>query len=550
MAASLCEGCLAGDSSDLDDAGWFDADANPADGGSEGRTFYVSPSGDDTSSGQVRDQAWRSLARVNRESFAPGDVILLEGGATFEGTLQLDERDGGDPRKPVRVSSFGEGRARIEAGAGDAIRLSDVTGVRIEQLILSGGWLADAQAGNEGEGVNATATEPGRRREWLRLHQLEISGFKLAGIGLHARPPGDVKDSGYDDVEISDCHLHDNGDVGLLSDGPYIYDGPGYSHSNVRVLRVRAGFNRGIKHKGEHTGSGIVLSDVDGASIEHSIAHDNGEFNDHAQGGGFGIWAWDSNDVVIQFNEAYANRSSTADGGGFDLDGGMTNSVVQYNYSHDNQGAGYGAFQFAWARPFSGNLIRYNISQDDGFAFLAWDGNGDMGSVSFAQNVGYGPNVIVRTYSSFEQVRFANNVFYATGPTLADVYDGRGLELQGNAYWSEPNPLRIVWGSGTSRPETFSDFAAYREATGQETRAGEATGVHTDPGLVAAGTGGTLDDTDALTSLRVYQLAEDSPLVDRGIDLTALGIDPGDRDFFAGPAPQGEAADIGVHELR
>src|SRR5205814_224044 len=58
--------------------------------------------------------------------------------------------------------------------------------------------------------------------------------------------------------------------------------------------------------------------------------------------------------------------SASLDGGGFDLDGGCTNGVIQYNYSHDNYGAGYLLYQFAIARPFNNNTVRYNISQNDG----------------------------------------------------------------------------------------------------------------------------------------------------------------------------------------
>ena len=39
---------------------------------------------------------------------------------------------------------------------------------------------------------------------------------------------------------------------------------------------------------------------------------------------------------MIQYNESYGNRSQTVDGGGFTLDGGLTRSVLRYNYSHDN----------------------------------------------------------------------------------------------------------------------------------------------------------------------------------------------------------------------
>ena len=55
------------------------------------------------------------------------------------------------------------------------------------------------------------------------------------------------------------------------------------------------------------------------------------------------------------------------DGGGFDLDGGVTNSVLQYNYSHDNDGAGYLVYSYPDA-PYTcrNNTVRYNISQNDG----------------------------------------------------------------------------------------------------------------------------------------------------------------------------------------
>lgn len=535
---------------DVDHRRWLrtgDAGAAPVDACEErssAETFFVSPSGDDARSGRDPDRAWRSLDRVNRHCLVPGDEVLLQGGAQFSGTLRFHVRDGGDPQLPVRVSSYGPERATIEAGEGDGIVIADVSGVIVERLSVRGDWRAEEQAGNAGEGVSVVGTKSGVWQTFLRLRQLDVSGFKFAGIGLHARPSDDRKDSGYRDVEITDCAVHDNGDVGIVSDGPYDYEGPGYSHAGVHIRNARVFGNRGLMNKGEHTGSGIVLSDVDGATIETSVAHHNGEYNDHRAGGGFGIWTWDSTRVIIQSNEAYANDSQTADGGGFALDGGVTDSVLRYNYSHDNQGAGFGAFQFPWARDYGDNRIYYNISQNDGYAFLVWDGNGDLRELDLAHNVGYGDETSFATLSEVTGVRVVNNVFYGLGSQLFDVFDGRGLTLHGNAYWTDGVSFQIRWGSSTYR-----DFEAYRRGSGQEIYEDEPTGLHADPGFAAPGTAPALDDPRRLVALDAYRMTEDSPLLDRGVDPARFGVELPPRDFYGMPAPRGAARDIGVHEL-
>ncbi|MEY4577846.1 MAG: hypothetical protein RL701_2549 [Pseudomonadota bacterium] len=546
---SACwDGVLAGPASQHDYDHYDDYDAVEPASRVGGRTFYVRASGDDAASGRSLGAGWRSIERANQALFEPGDSLLFEGGATFAGNLRLRVKNAGSARAPVRVSSHGRELATLDAGEGDGIVIADISGVIVERLHVQGGWNSETQTGNAGEGVRVIGTRSGERRHYVRLRDLTVSGFQLAGIGLHAQPSDDAKNSGYQDVEISDCEVHDNGHVGVVSDGPYIYDGPGYSHADVHVLRVRAHHNRGLVSQDDHTGSGIVLSDVDGALIEHSIAHDNGEFNDKASGGGFGIWTWDATHVTIQRNESYDNRSMTADGGGFDLDGGVTQSVLRYNYSHGNHGAGYGAFQFEWARPFHGNRIYSNISQNDGFGMYLWDGNGDMGALDILQNVTYGESSALTTISGFSDVTVLNNVFYALGPVTLDVYAAAGLTLQGNVYWTGERPLAITWESGSASAATYAGFDTYRDSTQQEAFEGAATGSYQDPKLVAAGSGPTLEDTYALSTLTMYQLQSDSPLIDRGVDPELFGVAPVQRDFFEQVAPRGGAFDPGVSE--
>ena len=57
-------------------------------------------------------------------------------------------------------------------------------------------------------------------------------------------------------------------------------------------------------------------------------------------------------DIVIQYNESYGDKTAAgADGGGFDLDGGtQEESVMQYNYSHDNDRPGFLLCQYPWGK--------------------------------------------------------------------------------------------------------------------------------------------------------------------------------------------------------
>ena len=62
------------------------------------------------------------------------------------------------------------------------------------------------------------------------------------------------------------------------------------------------------------------------------------------------------------------------DGDGFDLDGGVTNSVIQYCYSHDNDGPGLMLYGYtdAGVATWNNNTIRYCVSQNDAVGRTLW----------------------------------------------------------------------------------------------------------------------------------------------------------------------------------
>ncbi len=338
-------------------------------------SYYLDPSGSDQAAGTSPSAAWASLGRLNSVALRPGDRVLLRGGATFPGTLRLGAADSGSRAMPVRIGSFGTGRAVIApTAASHGIEAVDTAGFIVENLVVLGRGPATSRAA----GIVFHSRRKGRDRlDFVTIRNVEVAGFRQGGVVFEA---DDF--AGFSHVLLDHVVAHDDGDVGIKFAGRYVQVSEGdlpYSHQDVLVTDSAAYRNLGDPQSDANTGSGILLGQVDGGVVEYCAAHDNGGSGVNANGGPVGIWTYDSTRITIQHNESWNNRTGNAnDGGGFDLDGGTSNAVVQYNYSHGNDGAGYLLTQFATARRFRNNLIRFNISENDGRA------NGYAGILSFA----------------------------------------------------------------------------------------------------------------------------------------------------------------------
>jgi chitodextrinase len=303
---------------------------------------------------------------------------------------------------------------------------------------------------------------------------------------------------------------------------------------------------------------------VNHAVIERSVAYNNGAQNTH-DGGPVGIWAYGSNDVLIQHNESHHNRTNSAvDGGGFDLDGGTTNSIMQYNYSHDNDGHGYLLAQYPGAAAFSGNIVRYNISQNDGRkngagGISIWNGNGSngIGMSKIYNNTVYmdklnatTPSAVLIIGDQAIDAKFSNNIFitkngarhntlYATSPSNI------GVKFENNNYYAVDGSTQFTWGASA-----YSSLATWRTGTGQETVSAVATGFNLDPKLMNAGLGATLNDANELERMNAYELTSSSPMIGKAYSSAKLGATPVSLQDFNGDAlPQGTSYDMGADEF-
>jgi hypothetical protein len=350
-----------------------------------GHTYYLSPQGDDAWAGTSPQTAWQSLARANQHAFGPGDRLLLEAGATFRGSLTFDSARCGTQAEPVMVSSYGAGRATIAPDSSHAIWLKDCGGMVIERLILSGaGW---AQTTHSGLVITSGAPASQARHRGLWIRQLHVSGFGGGGVSLYVEPGA----TGYREVVLEDIEATANGDHGIQLLGDY--GAETISLRQVHIIRCLAHDNPGLPAKTwSHSGNGIVVGNADSVLIAHCEAHHNGANNAHRGGGPVGIWLWGCHHGLIEHCHSHHNQTgSEADGGGFDLDGGCMHCVMQYNDSHDNDGAGYLLAAFDGAPPLRHCTIRYNVSINDGRAnqyggITLWRGRAALDSIEIAHN--------------------------------------------------------------------------------------------------------------------------------------------------------------------
>lgn len=512
-------------------------------------TYYVSATGDDSNSGLTPNDAWRTIDKVNSLTVKPGDAILFEGGKSFNGTLEFRSDDANGGANAVTISSYGSGRATISAGNGHGIDIYNTAGFKIQNLIVTG----NASTGIKNSGIQFYNDLPGDvKLDFAEITNVEVHGFRDFGIVIGSWNGN----SGFKNVLIKDNKVYDIMDVGISSYGYFSASKTGYSHSNIIVRNCEVFNISGLSTKtGSHSGNGILLSDVQNSVIEYSTVYNSGQLNANPSGGPVGIWYWDADQVTIQYNEVYGMKSGTAkDGGGFDLDGGVTNGTMQYNYSHDNHGAGYLIGQFGGARPMRNITVRYNISENDaatnGGSVYLFNGsstssmrdiyvyNNTLYIKEKSTNTGSAGIKLLQWKTISENINFHNNIIFAeNGADLVQVPSGYNAHFSGNLYHTT-GKFSINY-----KGINYTSLAAFR-SSGNEVVNGKETGVQADPLLANAGNGGTIGFGNPLTNLSAYKISSQSPAIDAGL---ILSQDMGDIDFYRNVILADPAPEVGAH---
>ena len=492
-------------------------------------TYYVSPAGSDTATGKSPSTAWRTLGRASGAVLRPGDRLLLQGGHQYTGQIKIGPGEAGSAARPVVVSSYGRGRATITSRTSGVV-VFDTAGVHISNLVIKGRHAMRPA----NSGIQVFSDLSGRMLDHIVIKRVDISGY---GYGIAIGAGHD--NAGFRNVWVSASSLHGNLDAGLASYGPAFNSAaPGYAHAHIQVSGVTAFDNRGDPaNHGSNSGSGIVLSSVKSASVTRSKAYGNGGAGGSRLEGPIGIWAYDSTNVVLAHNVSHNNHSAIGhDGGGFGFDQNTFDSVMEYNLSYANKGAGF----LLYSRPphavQSGNVVRFNISNGDGRSHAVVGGLAVSGRV---RNAAVYQNTVVMTRAGRQSVlklngplrgvKIVNNLLVASrrGPVVlaATAIARRNVTLAGNDYYGPAGTWTVRWGKAS-----YHSLRRWRHATSQELVHGRRTGLTLRP---------VFDGAD-------FVLRPGSALLHAGLDLPRMfGLQPG-TEYYSGTPYQPSRPAIGA----
>lgn len=489
-------------------------------GSIDGTVYYADPvNGNDLHAGTSLNKPWKTLEKINAFAFKPGDQVLLKTGKPFRGTLRLKNLHGRD-KAPIVFSSYGAGRAAVESGDSLAILAENCSHLVCKNLTVIG---SGRLSGNRTDGILF------RRVKYGTIDSVDATGYLYSGIHIE----------GGSDLSITHVYAYGNGFSGIFAEsGEPEYGEHGEKYKTLKRVYVAHSItenNPGCPViTDNHSGNGILIAGVVNGVIEYCESMNNGWDMPREGNGPVGIWAYMCDSITIQHCYSHHNKTSPQgkDGGGFDFDGGMRYSVMQFNLSAFNEGAGYGIFQYAGASEWAQNLIRYNISFNDGSknsqaGIFMWCDPVALPMKDFqaynntiVSSQGLGVNFEPGAYEDFV---FENNIMLITGKTSKFV-DGRYTKalFDHNLYWSSYHQNLNL-----EQPKQNIDLHA----------------LQADPGLLLpVSYEFSIIKPDMLKMLSWFLLDQDSPCRQAG----KIIQNNGGYDFWNNPVPVSEKPNLGA----
>ncbi len=453
-----------------------------------GIEYFVSASlGDDNNDGRSMSSPWATLPRVNEAKFVAGDTVYFKAGDIFAGQLLVDES--GMAGQPIHFTAYGEGDTPVidgSAGSGGselaAILMINQDHIEISHLTIRNFRKQTKANIADMDAYGILVKNTGKRiLSGFNFHHLTVEEIypikarasfnktSVTGIRFETKPAKNKRLA----VNTRDIYIHDNfirhtARFGIaLRHRPSRVDGVTNTELdydvNVRIINNRCEDTGGSCVLMNGTWQGLLEGNTfirSGAMVEPSLSVNRGS----------GAWFFRSKHIVAQYNSAYGSRGHN-DSAGMHVDYANENILVQYNFSHDNEG--YGTEILGKNK----NIIwRFNISAGDGTRRTNVErpegGKSKFpGKTIFVSDFSvpkriqsrevfiYNNSYLITSGSdpqiefNGEQVQLYNNLFVVeTGARLAKKLNiswlqGEALDMRGNAFVGNISPNFIRFDS-------------------------------------------------------------------------------------------------------
>lgn len=458
-------------------------------------TYYVSNSGDDANDGLSPETAWKTIARVNQDTYIPGDKILFERGGEWENTT-LQPQGSGSAEAYITIGAYGDETAhapRIAANGkvNDALYLYNQEYWEICDLDISNtvdGCKMVAGDTNPTGNVTARDNSEGEKLgdyrgihiagrdvpslQGFNIHNVRVhdvsgivtwigdTGVRDAGIGNNYGFDGSKRTGGilieslatttntptiFSNITIADSEFVNNSFGGITI--KQWNNGKGRDGSTGWANRNSAGGapdyydpnwkpHTNILITGNYINQGASAYACNGiylCGVKDSVVEKN--LLEHI--GTCGIELFFADNVAIQYNEVFdvRHKGGGQDSNAIDPDWRATNILIQYNYVHD-----CGEGLLLCGMKFNSGIIRYNLIQDCLYSYVHYSMGG--GYFQFSNNVFYRSKDGNGT-SNFDPwgggtASYVNNIFYDGKRTGFNFSGGTSFSYKNNAYYGTP----------------------------------------------------------------------------------------------------------------
>jgi hypothetical protein len=285
--------------------------------------------------------------------------------------VSLQPRGSGSPSQPILIDRYGEGPLPALVGSGRVpavLRLNNQSGWIIRHLDISNQAAGDSPLLR---GIEIHAADVGVLHtivlQDLTVHDVtgphthyndgDATRKSYGGIAFlidgHARP------TAWDDIRIERCTVRQVSAIGIVFfstwNKGHRRDDPATWLASTHVV-LRGNTIERTAH------NGLIIRVCADPLIEHNL------FRECAiEGSGNACFAFDCDRALFQYNEACGTKYNPgdSDASGFDSDWNCRDTVIQYNFSHDND-YGFVLLCCLGGGFNDGTIVRGNVSLNDG----------------------------------------------------------------------------------------------------------------------------------------------------------------------------------------